>query len=80
MHHCHAVGCRVSVPPWKLMCPPHWRQVPGALQRRVWDTYRRGQEIDKRPSPEWLAAATEAIAAVAAREGKSTIDLFGRRT
>jgi hypothetical protein len=61
------------------MCLPHWRQVPPALKAGVWRHYRRGQERDKNPSAEYLAAARAAIDAVALREGKSTIDLFGRK-
>ncbi len=51
------------------MCWPHWRAVPAKLQRRVWETYRRGQCDDKRPSKEWHQAADAAIAAVALRGG-----------
>lgn len=69
-HRCHASGCGKAVPPNLLMCLKHWRMVPRAEQREVWRTYRRGQEIDKRPSPEYLAAATAAIQAVAEREAR----------
>lgn len=67
-HVCHAEGCAVRVPPRLLMCRDHWRMVPAPLQRRVWATYRPGQEVDKRPSPEYLAAARAAIDAVAELE------------
>jgi hypothetical protein len=53
-----------------LMCSRHWRGVPSELQQAVWRHYRRGQEIDKRPTPEYLAAAKAAIDAVAAKEGR----------
>lgn len=52
------------------MCGPHWRQVPGRIQRRVWIEYRPGQCDDKRVTPEWLQAADAAIAAVALKEGR----------
>lgn len=42
--------------------------VPKPLRQAVWRLYRKGQEQDKRPSPEYLEAAKAAIAAVAARE------------
>ncbi len=69
-HRCHAIECEARVPPDKLMCLKHWRMVPRDLQREVWRTYRRGQEIDKRPSPDYLMAARNAINAAAAKEGK----------
>lgn len=68
VHTCHALGCRVAVPPRMLMCLTHWRMVPQALQRQVWATYRRGQEQDKQPSSAYLAAVKAAIAAVATQE------------
>lgn len=67
-HRCHAKGCRERVEPKLLMCPKHWRMVPKKLQAEVWRTYRAGQEIDKRPTREYLDAANAAIKAVAAKE------------
>lgn len=64
-HRCHAIGCDEAVPPALLMCSRHWRLVPRVLQREVWQAYRKGQEIDKRPSAAYLTAAGRAIAAVA---------------
>lgn len=64
-HGCHARGCAAKVPPRLLMCGSHWRRVPKELQEAVWKTYRRGQETDKRPTREYLAAADDAIEAVA---------------
>lgn len=46
------------------MCRKHWRMVPADLKIAVFDTYRAGQEIDKRPSVEYLQAARAAITAV----------------
>jgi hypothetical protein len=70
MHKCHLPGCEVRTPPKYLLCPKHWKMVPQRLQMQVWATYRRGQEIDKRPTPEYLAAARDAIDAVACKESK----------
>ena len=67
-HTCHARGCTKPVPPRMLMCYPHWRMVPKALQRAVWATYRPGQERTKDPSPEYLDAAGAAIDAVARKD------------
>ena len=63
-HHCHAIGCRTPIEPWRLMCRQHWAKVPPTLQTAVWASYRPGQEEDKRPSAEYLEAARLAIAAV----------------
>lgn len=67
-HRCHAIGCEVEVLPSLLMCRAHWMKVPKPLRRTVWSFYRRGQEQRKDPTPEYLAAAREAIDAVYERE------------
>jgi hypothetical protein len=68
-HLCHARGCGKPVPPKLLMCYRHWCMVPSHIQKLVWDTYRPGQEIDKRPTAQYLKAMKLAIDSVAAREG-----------
>lgn len=68
-HLCHAIGCAIAVPPRLLMCARHWRMVPADIQRRVWTNYRPGQEVDKRPSKEYLAVMQEAINEVQRLEG-----------
>ncbi len=67
-HACHALGCGAAVPPRLLMCLRHWRLVPADLKAAVMRTYRPGQERDKRPTTDYLAAAKEAIRAVARAE------------
>lgn len=64
IHRCHAIGCEKEVLPILLMCRKHWGMVPKDLQAEVRRTYRYGQEIDKQPSPEYMAAAKAAIEAV----------------
>lgn len=68
-HLCHARDCPVAVDPSMLMCGKHWKMVPSQLQKDVWATYRRGQEITKDPSGTYIEAARAAIEAVAAKEG-----------
>lgn len=68
-HMCHAKGCKKPIPPKLLFCLRHWRMVPADLQKAVWATYRKGQEIDKKPSQEYLEIARAAIDAVATKEG-----------
>ena len=68
-HHCHAHGCDKSVPPRLMMCPKHWRMVPVDLQSRVWRTYRRGQENDKKPSESYILVQRSCVWAVFVAEG-----------
>lgn len=69
-HTCHARGCAREIPPQLLMCSVHWRLVPTPNRLEVWKHYRNGQEIDKRPSPEYLQAMEAAIEAVAGAEAR----------
>jgi len=69
-HSCHAFGCTRSIPPKLLFCAPHWKMTETNTQRLIWLTYRKGQEIDKAPSPAYLCAQALAVADVARREGK----------
>lgn len=59
-HTCHWPGCLVHVPPRMWGCRKHWFMLPSHLRKRIWATYRPGQEVDKKPSPVYLAAALEA--------------------
>lgn len=70
-HNCHAVGCEIPVPPKMHMCLKHWRMVPKAVQELIWKHYRSGQEIDKRPTIEYIATAFVSISCVALKEGKN---------
>ena len=70
-HHCHAVGCEAAVPPRLFMCARHWRMVPAEGKRQVWANYRAGQEVDKRPSSEYLRVTDECRRIVAHREGRT---------
>lgn len=67
-HLCHAIGCNVEVPPGLLMCKRHWLMLPKEQRGLVWLHYRKGQEIRKDPSDQYLAAAGAAIRWVAAAE------------
>lgn len=59
-HTCHWPGCGTPVPPARWGCPRHWFRLPISIRRRIWATYRPGQEITKTPSPEYLEAAKAA--------------------
>lgn len=58
-HHCHWPGCDRDVPPAAWGCYEHWRKLPKALQHRIWQTFRPGQEKTKTPSREYVAVARE---------------------
>lgn len=73
VHRCHAKNCLTPIPPKLLMCLPHWRMVPREIQAAIWRHYRPGQEIDKRPSIEYLKVMKDAIDAVAEKDKKQTI-------
>lgn len=68
-HHCHATGCKTSVPPEMFMCRRHWFSLPPHMRREIWRTYRPGQCDDWRISHEYAEAARAAVRFVAAREG-----------
>jgi len=70
MHTCHAIDCDTLIPPHLHMCKKHWYMVPLILRRRIWNAYRKGQEIDKLPSIMYIEAAKDSINAVAVKEGK----------
>ncbi len=63
-HTCHVDGCDLECEPRRLMCAPHWRMVPRDLQKAVCRHYRAGQEVTKKVSPEFVAAARAALIAV----------------
>lgn len=76
-HTCHWPGCQREVRPAFWGCRAHWFALPSHLRSRIWDAYRPGQEIDKRPSEAYLAAAREVQEWIATREVvKPQKDLF----
>lgn len=69
IHTCHAAGCSVAVPPKMFMCRRHWYMLPKKLRDSVWETYRPGQEVDKKPTVEYILTTTWCICWVADKEG-----------
>lgn len=67
-HTCHWPGCTQQVPPAMWGCKTHWFALPAELRRKIWQTYRPGQEITKTPSPEYIAAAQEVQDWIAAND------------
>lgn len=60
IHRCHHPTCPIAVPPAMLACKPHWFQLPLAIRNEIWRTYRKGQEVDKSPTREYMAAFQKA--------------------
>jgi hypothetical protein len=58
-HTCHWPGCKEAVRPAMWGCRFHWYSLPRDLRNAIWRNYRPGQEVDKRPSPGYIAAARE---------------------
>jgi hypothetical protein len=57
IHKCHHPDCDKSVNPSMWGCNEHWQQVPIELRTNLKKAYRIGQEVDKRPSRDYLTAA-----------------------
>lgn len=53
-----------------LMCLRHWRMVPKVLQNAIWEHYRPGQEVDKRPTEEYMIVQKCTVLYVAIKEKK----------
>lgn len=66
---CPVKGCARSTKPQQLMCWPHWRRVPKALNHAVFDTYR-----NLRADPAaYRQARDAAIAAVEEKEAEERL-------
>ena len=60
-HKCHHPHCSTEVPPRLFACKKHWFALPKKFRDDLWATYRKGQEVDKRPSGDYLRAVSVAI-------------------
>ena len=72
-HHCHWPGCERQVPPAMWGCRAHWFRLPQPLRDRIWQAYRVGQEHDRRPSRDYLAAARAAQDWIAAHAAETPL-------
>jgi hypothetical protein len=50
------------------MCKRHWFMLPKRLRDEIWRTYRPGQERDKKPSAEYMAAFAATTAFIREKE------------
>ena len=69
-HTCHYPGCGKPCAPAFWGCRSCWFKLPDNIRKKIWRTYRPGQENDKDASVEYLAAAQEAHDWVMANDEK----------
>jgi hypothetical protein len=74
-HKCHWPGCTKTVPPALWGCRPHWFALPKELRDKVWQAYRPGQEVDKKPSETYVAVAREVQRWIAEKKGEPQLGL-----
>jgi hypothetical protein len=55
-------------------CREHWFKLPKTLRDSIWQEYRPGQEIDKKPSARYIAVAALVRGWI---EGKVTLNPDG---
>lgn len=70
-HACHWPGCARQVPPALWGCKAHWYALPAELRRRIWSSYRPGQESSGRPSAAYVEAARAVQDWIAAQKPKA---------
>jgi len=62
---CPVAGCEAHAKPGQLMCWPHWRRVPKALNRAVFDTFAEWERDPRHDTHRsYRQARDAAIAAV----------------
>lgn len=61
-HPCRIPDCPRPAKDGQLMCWPHWRRVPRALNRAIFDTYRNG------PRSAYQANVEEAVRVIQQKE------------
>lgn len=62
-----------EIPVQAAMCMWHWKQLPQALQKLIWDTYSSDLPWDSQ-SPEYRAAVESAIKWIDEREGRRPLN------
>lgn len=60
-HACPVGNCTLQVDNDVLMCPAHWRQVPGAIQRAVQAAWRGGAGEGSLAHHSAITAAVRAV-------------------
>jgi hypothetical protein len=75
-HRCPVAGCSTKVSNDKLMCLPHWRQVPLSMQRDIVRSCRRSMTAVT-VSEEYRHTVRTAVAYVEATEPWNTEGMGG---
>lgn len=70
MHTCHAIDCKLRVPPEMFMCKKHWFSLPPFMRAAIYRGYRVGQCDDQNPSAQYCQQAVDCIRYIAERERK----------
>lgn len=64
-HTCVAPNCTTELPHRLLMCPRHWRMVPGPLQSKLYRAYRKADASGRAIlTQDYVDAVAECVAAV----------------
>lgn len=63
-HDCAIPGCTRPAKDHQLMCWPHWRRVPHALNRAIFQTYAEG------PLESYRANVAEAVRVIQQKESE----------
>lgn len=63
-HPCRIPGCPRPAKDQQLMCWPHWKRVPKALNRAIFETYANG------PRADYLANVEQAVSVIQAKEAE----------
>ena len=66
-HVCPVGNCTLQVGQDMLMCPVHWRQVPGAIQRAVTAAWRGGAGEGSLAHHSAITAAVRAVESLTSR-------------
>jgi hypothetical protein len=68
-HPCRIPGCRTKIGADRLMCRPHWQQVPKPLRDLIWATWQSGAGLS---TPAYRHAVGDAVDAVTAAAAGTT--------
>lgn len=60
-HSCHNPNCGKPLPARLVSHKSSWFALPKLLRDAIWRHYRKGQEVDKRPSKGYLMALAHCV-------------------
>lgn len=77
---CNWPGCSEMVPTNLWGCKKHWFTLPEHLRKKVWKTYRPGQEKDLNPSQEYVETIMGIRRWIASRQANGPMVVRHERT